>query len=118
VVTAGAVAGIYTLLSGGGGPVLCPGAPASGPLQVVQDGGECVGVTDGSFIFNPSDRGITEAEQAIAGENAAAVASKQGYVTVALLDVLTQPLRFFSLLCPFPKMLLIVASLAAAQGGG
>jgi ABC-type branched-subunit amino acid transport system substrate-binding protein len=58
---------------------------------VVQDGGECVGVTDGSFIFIPSDRGITEAEQAIAGENAAAAASKQGYVTVALLDVLTQP---------------------------
>lgn len=90
-VAAGAVAGIYIPLSGGGGPVLCPGAAVSGPFQVILNGGECVGVTDGSFLFNSSDHGITEAEQAIAGENAAAVASKQGYVTVALLDVLTVP---------------------------
>lgn len=88
-VAAGIAFGSYTAVSGGGGPAAC--APAQGPFQVVTNGGECVGVTDGSYIFDPGDRGVADAEQAIATENAAAVASKQGYVTVALLTVLTRP---------------------------
>ncbi len=93
VVVAGAAAGIYTAVSGSGGPVSC--APAQGSFQVFMDGGECVGVTDGSFIFDPGttadNRGIADAEQKIAAENNAVVAGKQGYVTVALLTVLTRP---------------------------
>ncbi|MGD0243050.1 MAG: hypothetical protein ABSB59_22435 [Streptosporangiaceae bacterium] len=88
-VAAGLAFGSYTVVSGGNGPAAC--APAQGPFQVVTNGGECVGVTDGSYIFDPGDRGVAEAEQAIATENAAVVASKQGYVTVALLTVLTRP---------------------------
>jgi hypothetical protein len=57
--------------------------------------GECVGVSDGSFVFDPGPspyrRDILATEQAIAAENNAVVAGQQGYVTVALLTVLTSP---------------------------
>jgi hypothetical protein len=53
------------------GLALC--APSSPPLQVFRNNGECVGTTDGSFLFDPgstqADRGITRAEQDIAAEN-------------------------------------------------
>jgi hypothetical protein len=93
-VLAGAATGVYTLVSGGG-PALCPGASAARPFQVVMNGGECVGVSDGSFVFDPGPSGyrsgILATEQAIAAENNAVVAGQQGYVTVALLTVLTSP---------------------------
>lgn len=92
---AGAGLGIYVVTSGGGTSVpRC--APAQGAFQVVEDGGECVGVTDGSFLFDqggPADaadqRNIKDAEQRILAENNAVLATKQPYVTVALLAVLT-----------------------------
>jgi len=66
-----------------GQPALC--APSAPPLQVIRDGTECVGVTDGSYIFAP---GIASIEHDIAKENANVV--RQGhYVTVALLMPLT-----------------------------
>src|SRR5581483_10388540 len=91
---AGAGLGIYVVTSGGGTSVpRC--APAQGAFQVVEDGGECVGVTDGSFLFDqggPADaadqRNIKDAEQRILAENNAVLATKQPYVTVALLAVL------------------------------
>lgn len=92
-VAAGAGAGVYTLV-GGGGPVSC--APAEGALQVFVDQGECVGVTDGSFVFGkgetpaPAEQGIASVEQQILTENDNVVKSGK-YVTVALLAVLTRP---------------------------
>lgn len=96
VAAAGVAFGSYAAVSGGAAlPALCPGSPASGPFQVLMEGGQCVGVTDGSFIFDPGSgvgqRGITEAEQGIARLNQMAVADPHGYVTVALLTVLTPP---------------------------
>jgi hypothetical protein len=72
------------------GLALC--APSPPPLQVFTDRGECVGTTDGTFLFDPgstqADRGITRAERDIATENEKVV--RQGhYVTVALLTPLT-----------------------------
>lgn len=93
VVVAGAATGIYTLTAGGG-PPSC--APSEGPLQVFVDQGECVGVTDGSFVFgnvpkpSPAEQGIAGVEQQILAENDAVVRSGK-YVTVALLAVLTLP---------------------------
>jgi ABC-type branched-subunit amino acid transport system substrate-binding protein len=93
VVAAGAAAGVYTLV-GGGGPVSC--APAEGSLQVFVDQGECVGVTDGSFVFDkgetpaPVEQGIAGVEQQILTENNNVVRSGK-YVTVGLLAVLTVP---------------------------
>ena len=88
--------GIYTAANGGGGPALGSCAPAQGAFHVISDGGECVGVTDGSFLFDqggPADvadqRNIRDAEQRILAENNAVLATRQPYVTVALLAVLT-----------------------------
>jgi hypothetical protein len=48
--------------------------------------GECVGVTDSSYIFHPELEGV---QRRIADENARVRASASSYVTVALLDPLT-----------------------------
>ncbi len=48
--------------------------------------GECVGVTDGSYLFQPE---FTDVENKIAVENARVSAGSSSYVTVALLDLLT-----------------------------
>ena len=94
---AGAGLGIYTAASGGGSS-LASCAPAQGAFQVVENGGECVGVTDGSFLFDqggrvdPADqRNIKYAEQQILADDNAVLATKRPYVTVALLGVLTVP---------------------------
>jgi hypothetical protein len=80
---------IYRALSS---PGLC--APASGPFKVFHDGGECVGVTNGSYAFSPALAGV---ERDIEAENAIAVRSGY-YVTVALLTPLsTSP---FSVISP------------------
>lgn len=72
------------------GPALC--VPSAPPLQIINDHGECVGSTDGSFSFDPgrtqADRGIAQAERDIAAQNAKVV-RKGHYVTVALLTPLT-----------------------------
>lgn len=96
VAAAAAGLGVYTAAAGGGGPALASCAPAQGGFQVVSDGDECVGVTDGSFLFDQGgsadvtdQRNIKDAEQRILAENNAVLATKQPYVTVALLAVLT-----------------------------
>lgn len=48
--------------------------------------GECVGVTDGSFIFDPV---FVDVQEKIATENAKVRAESHPCVTVALLDLLT-----------------------------
>lgn len=48
--------------------------------------GECVGVTDGSYLFQPE---FTDVENKIAVENSRVSAGSSSYVTVALLDLLT-----------------------------
>lgn len=48
--------------------------------------GECVGVTDGSYLF---DLAFEEVQEKIARENAQVRAVSSSYVTVALLDLLT-----------------------------
>lgn len=83
--------GSYALVvSGRGQPVPC--ASLAPPFQVVKDGAECVGITDGRFPFDPGrsavSRGIASAERDIAAENARVV--RQGhFVTLALLTPLT-----------------------------
>ncbi|MEO7195089.1 MAG: hypothetical protein ABIZ05_09735 [Pseudonocardiaceae bacterium] len=54
--------------------------------SVYQVDGECVGVTDGSYHFDPA---FTDIEGKIASENAAVRVGASSYVTVALLDLLT-----------------------------
>jgi ABC-type branched-subunit amino acid transport system substrate-binding protein len=54
---------------------------------MINDNGECVGTTDGSFIFDPGSPGIAQAERDIAAENARV--QHEAYVTVALLAPLT-----------------------------
>lgn len=58
------------------------GWPGSGIYRV---GGECVGVTDGSYVFDPA---FAEVQKKIAAENAW-VRTQPSYVTVALLNPLT-----------------------------
>jgi hypothetical protein len=70
------------------GPPLCPGG-ASGQFRVFRAAdGECVGVTDGSFQFDPQVPAIEDAEQRIRAENAR-VTSGGPYVSMALLMPLT-----------------------------
>ncbi len=93
LVAAGAVtAGLLGTVGGqarpAAGPPLCPGG-ASGQFRVVRAAdGECVGVTDGSFQFDPQVPAIEDAEQRIRAENAR-VTSGGPYVSVALLMPLT-----------------------------
>jgi hypothetical protein len=54
-------------------------------FEVFKNHGACVGVTNGSYVFNPSMASI---EHAIAHENAQVVRQKK-YVTVALLTAMT-----------------------------
>jgi ABC-type branched-subunit amino acid transport system substrate-binding protein len=48
--------------------------------------GDCVGVTDGGYVFHPA---IEDIENKIAAENARVRGDKRGYVSVAVLDPLT-----------------------------
>ncbi len=59
-----------------------------GPLGsgVYEVNGECVGVTDGSYVFGTA---FEEVQEKIARENARVRANSSSYVTVALLDPLT-----------------------------
>ena len=59
------------------------GSLGSGVYEV---DGECVGVTDGSYVF---DTAFEEVQEKIARENAQVRANSSSYVTVALLDPLT-----------------------------
>lgn len=85
VVLALAGYGVSRLVASPAGPALC--ANSQPPFQVINDHGECVGVTDGSFAFDPGDHGMTQAEHDIAAEDARVV--RGTYVTVALLTPLT-----------------------------
>ncbi|HEV2373696.1 MAG TPA: hypothetical protein VGS19_16170 [Streptosporangiaceae bacterium] len=93
LVAAGAVtAGLLGILGGqagsAAGPPLCPGG-ASGQFRVFRaTDGECVGVTDGSFQFDPGVPLIQDVEQRIRAENAR-VTSGGPYVSVVLLMPLT-----------------------------
>jgi len=95
VVAAGIAACSYALASGGpAGPVSC--APTQGLFRVFVDDGECVGVTDGSYDFDPGSsadqRNIAAVERLIAGQNGWVTTNyKSDYVTVALLTPLTEP---------------------------
>ncbi|HEY3870880.1 MAG TPA: hypothetical protein VGM10_21155 [Actinocrinis sp.] len=53
---------------------------------VVKDGAECVGVTDGSYVFDPA---LTAVEGDILGENRAVAQETRDYVTLALFMPLT-----------------------------
>ncbi|MGH3566333.1 MAG: hypothetical protein ACRDRH_09925 [Pseudonocardia sp.] len=59
------------------------GTPWSGVTEI---DGECVGVTDGSYVFDPELAGV---EAKIAEENARVAASGQQAVTLALLNPMT-----------------------------
>lgn len=59
------------------------GSLGSGVHQI---DGDCVGVTDGSYVFHPS---LEDIEKKIADENLRVRGDKRGYVSVALLDPLT-----------------------------
>ncbi|WP_158888220.1 hypothetical protein [Amycolatopsis anabasis] len=72
---AGGVWGVVTISS------VC-GSLGSGVDEV---GGECVGVSDGSYVFHPE---LAAVQQRIETENARVRAESPGYVTVALLDPL------------------------------
>ena len=63
--------------------VFCPGSMRR--FEVFRNHGACVGVTSGSYVFNPS---LAPIERAIAHENAQVVRQKK-YVTVALLTAMT-----------------------------
>jgi hypothetical protein len=54
----------------------------SGPTVVVRAGGECVGVTDGSYLFNPALKNV---ESAILKEDESVRSSGKSYETVAYL---------------------------------
>jgi len=86
-----ASAGGYALVTSGRGQ-LVPCASLTPPFQVVRDGAECVGITDGQFPFDPGrsavSQGITSAERDIAAENARVV-RRGHFVTLALLTPLT-----------------------------
>lgn len=97
LVAAGAVtAGLLGTVGGQAGPAvagppLCPGG-ASGQFRVFRAAdGECVGVTDGLFQFDPQVPAIADVEQRIRAENAR-VTSGGPYVSVALLMPLTNGL--------------------------
>lgn len=81
VVTAIAVLAASTIWVTAGVFRTC-GWPGSGLYRV---GGECVGVTDGSYVFDPA---FAEVQKKIADENAW-VRAQPSYVTVALLNPLT-----------------------------
>jgi hypothetical protein len=85
VVAAGTATGIYLAVAG---PATC--GSAQPPFQLVWNGGECVGVTDGSYVFDPGDQAITATENAIKTANANVVTGGN-YVTIALLTTLTEP---------------------------
>lgn len=76
VLAAGIVGGGYTWFR------VC-GPLGSGVWRVE---GECVGVTDGSYLFDPEFEDI---QKKIAAENARVRTEASSYVTVALLDLLT-----------------------------
>jgi ABC-type branched-subunit amino acid transport system substrate-binding protein len=59
-----------------------------GPLDsgVQEVDGDCVGVTDGSYVFHPE---LADIEGKIAAENARVRGDKRGYVSIALVDPLT-----------------------------
>ena len=61
----------------------CPGSTPR--FQIFRNNGACVGVTDGSYFFNPS---LAPIEHAIAQENAK-VRAQRTYATVALLTPMT-----------------------------
>jgi ABC-type branched-subunit amino acid transport system substrate-binding protein len=94
IVAAGGATGAYLGVDSGGGPASC--APAQGPFQVFEDSGECVGVTGGSYDFDPgptaAERAIAATEQLIATQNEWVTRTyKSDYVSVALLTPLTEP---------------------------
>ena len=94
IVAAGGATGVYLGVNSGGGPVSC--APAQGPFKVFEDDGECVGITDGSYDFDPGstagERAIVATEQLIAAQNEWVTSTyKSDYVSVALLTPLTEP---------------------------
>jgi hypothetical protein len=94
IVAAGGATGADLAVAGGGGPVSC--APTQGPLKVFKDDGECVGVTDGAYDFDPGstadEREIAATEQLIAAQNKWVTSTyKSDYVSVALLTPLTEP---------------------------
>jgi hypothetical protein len=62
---------------------LCPGSTPR--FQIFRNNGACVGVTDGSYVFDPS---LAPIERAIARENAK-VREQRTYATVALLTPMT-----------------------------
>jgi hypothetical protein len=82
---AGTATGIYLAVAG---PATC--GPTQAPFQLVWNGGECVGVTDGSYVFDPGNPAIATIEHDIEAANASVV-SGGNYVTIALLTPLTEP---------------------------
>ncbi|HEY6424447.1 MAG TPA: hypothetical protein VIY28_14610 [Pseudonocardiaceae bacterium] len=83
--------GLWTavvVLAAGIGVAIAEVIPTCGWLGsgVYRIGGECVGVTDGSYLFNPESKDVQEK---IAAENVRVRAESSSYVTVALLDLLT-----------------------------
>jgi hypothetical protein len=100
-----------------------PGPPAS-PLalcrgstprfQIFKNNGACVGVTDGSYVFNPS---LAPIERAIASENAS-VREQRTYATVALLTPMTaSPASDVSLARIKDELAGAYAAQLAANGG-
>lgn len=88
VVAAAGVTGYHFATRSGRAPspsplALCPGSTPQ--FQVFRNNGACVGVTDGSYVFNPS---LAPIERAIASENAS-VREQRTYATVALLTPMT-----------------------------
>lgn len=78
IVGSGAVVGLRQALAS------CPfGAYTSG---VHQEGGECVGVTDGSYVFHPT---LKAAEDCIRARNDWVATRHQPYVTIAFLGPLS-----------------------------
>jgi hypothetical protein len=77
--------GVALLLLVAGGAYLLTRSPscASGG---VREGGECIGVTDGSYDFDPKMRTV---DQAILRENRRILKDKNAYVTVAFLGALS-----------------------------
>jgi hypothetical protein len=84
-VAASTATGIYLAVTG---PATC--GTTQPPFQLVWNGGECVGVTDGSYVFDPGDPTIAATEHAIEVANANVVTGGN-YATIALLAPLTEP---------------------------
>jgi hypothetical protein len=63
----------------------CPGSTSQFEVFKIKNHDDCVGVTDGSYVFSP---GLGPIERAIAQENAKVVGQKK-YATVALLTPMT-----------------------------